>query len=449
MFQATRRRLALWYAACTAVLLFLFASCFYIYVRTTLIERVDDTLHHVVEVIERSLVFEPIDRASPISRVNLDASFKQRSQAVEDDRIDLEWFNSKGELLWSTFPKSLHGPKLSQQKEQTVTISADYTLRQLTTPIQYNGEPIGYLRASHPWFEVSKPTRQLVRDLTVGVTVTLGVVWVVGWFLSGVAIAPVIESYQKLKQFTADASHELRSPIASIQTNVQVALANTDLDAGDRRNWKVVERLAQRLGRLVDDLLFLARQDSQVPLQPQCCAMDVLLLEAVEEQQLKATERGIDIAISIGDPSQEDLEKELYSLLGCEDEMLRMIGNLLDNAIRYTPDGERVEASLNRVSKGGKQSLQLQIRDFGIGIPPEAMPKLFDRFYRVDSSRARAASQQEGSRPTGSGLGLAIVNAIVDRYGGQIQVDSVEGEGSCFTVLLPIPNEIECHSELG
>lgn len=449
MFQSTRRRLALWYAACTAVLLLLFASCFYIYVRTTLIERVDDTLNHVVEVIERSLVFETIER-SPLSsqrvsqskKVNLDASFRLRSEAVEDDRIDLEWFGPSGEPLWSTFPKSLSVPQLSQQKEQTVTISEDYKLRQLTTPIEYDGELVGYMRASHPWFEVSKPTRQLIQDLAVGVSLTLGVVGIVGWFLSGIAIAPVIDSYQRLKQFTTDASHELRSPIASIQTNVQVALANPEEIAGDRHNWLVVERLAQRLGRLVDDLLFLARQDNQVSLPLQCCAMDALLVEVVEEHQLQVQGRGIEIDIAIGDDSQ--LERDgAYSVLGREDEMQRLMGNLLDNAIRYSPDEEKVEVKLEHLSRGSKL-LQLQVKDSGVGIPQEEIPKVFNRFYRVDTSRTRKGDQQLGQQPTGSGLGLAIVKAIVDRAGGQIQVESEEGKGSCFTVLLPMAGERDC-----
>ncbi len=451
MFQSTRQRLALWYSACTAVLLLLFASCFYVYVRTTLIERVDDTLSHVVEVVEQSLVLDPIP-FEPVRRVNLDASFKHKSSAIEDDRIDLEWFNPDGQVMWSTFPETLTVPELSQQKEQTVTLSDDYTLRQLTTPIRYGDELVGYLRASHPWFEVTKPTRQLVRDLALGVTATLGIVGVVGWFLSGLAIAPVIESYEKLKQFTADASHELRSPIASIQTNVQVALASPDLDASERRNWLIVERISQRLGRLVDDLLFLARQDTRTISQPQCCAMDVLLLEVVEEQLPQATARGIDIAISIdsgnGTSRSEGEGERNYSVLANEDDMLRLIGNLLNNAIRYTPDEKSIEVAVDYLPKGARQFLRLRVRDSGIGIPPEAIPKLFDRFYRVDVSRSRSPEQDNGPISRGSGLGLAIVKAIVDRYGGEIEVSSEVGKGSCFAVLLPVADSQACQDEL-
>ncbi len=110
MFQATRRRLAIWYTAVTTVLLLLFVTGFYIYFRSTLIERIDDTLLHVVEVVERTLVIEPITMSvnenSNSFRVNLEASFRDNANTVEDDHIDLEWFSPTGKLLWSTFSNS-------------------------------------------------------------------------------------------------------------------------------------------------------------------------------------------------------------------------------------------------------------------------------------------------------------------------------------------------------
>jgi two-component system, OmpR family, manganese sensing sensor histidine kinase len=207
MFQATRRRLALWYTAVTAVLLLLFASGFYLYVRTTLVERVDDTLNHVVEVVERSLVIEP---SPPTLQVNLEASFRSNAEAVEDDHIDLEWFSAEGELLWSTFFISPGIPLRPENIAETVTVTADQLLRQATQRIERDGQILGYLRVSHPWFEVTKPSRQLMWDLSLGTVMTIGAVAAIGWFLSGLAMAPVRDSYQRLRQFTADASHELR-----------------------------------------------------------------------------------------------------------------------------------------------------------------------------------------------------------------------------------------------
>ncbi|MFZ4666182.1 MAG: histidine kinase dimerization/phospho-acceptor domain-containing protein, partial [Prochlorotrichaceae cyanobacterium] len=243
MFQSTRRRLTLWYASITAILLLVLASGVYGYVRATLIERIDDTLNHVVEVVERSLVIEPAEdglvwmldgRVS--QRVNVEASFRNNALfRNDDDRIDLEWFSANGELQWSTFNIPLPLPLSVSRREETVQIDLEKSpdrpyrepllLRQLTERVELGRQVLGYLRVSHPWFEVTKPTRQLVADLAIGLVILVIVVGAIGWFLSGLAMRPVQESYQSLKQFTADASHELRTPIAIIQANVQLALS--------------------------------------------------------------------------------------------------------------------------------------------------------------------------------------------------------------------------------
>jgi hypothetical protein len=169
MFQATRRRLALWYTAVTAVLLLLFASGFYFYVRTTLVERVDDTLNHVVEIVERSLVIEPnaggerlfatVDGDGPPLQVNVEASFRDNARAVEDDHIDLEWFGPGGQLLWSTLTEVLPVPLHVNPAGETVRVTQETVFRQITERVQANGQVLGYLRVSHPWFEVTKPSR--------------------------------------------------------------------------------------------------------------------------------------------------------------------------------------------------------------------------------------------------------------------------------------------------
>ncbi|MEM9341336.1 MAG: histidine kinase dimerization/phospho-acceptor domain-containing protein, partial [Bacteroidota bacterium] len=112
--------------------------------------------------------------------------------------------------------------------------SSEILLRQVTQRVQIGRQVVGYLRVSHPWFEVTKPSRELIVDLAFGICLMLVSVAASGWFLSGKAIQPVRESYQHLKQFTADASHELRSPIALIQTNVQVALDELEVTQEER-----------------------------------------------------------------------------------------------------------------------------------------------------------------------------------------------------------------------
>ena len=455
MFQATRRRLALWYTIVTAVVLLVFATTVYLYVRNTLIERVDDTLNHVVEVVMRSLVIEPNPNANNEQyRVNVEASFRGNANPGEDDRIDLEWFSPTGKLLWSTFSEPLNIPihpnrlgetvrairKGDNQTEKFSRSPDSIILRQVTERVRIGRQVLGYLRVSHPWFEVTKPSRAFMLDLCLGIGVMVISVAAIGWFLSGLAIEPVRESYQSLKQFTSDASHELRSPIAMIQTNVQVALADPNLEsAAHKQQLKVIERLTQRLGRLVDDLLFLARQDSGIVQHRfASCPLDALLIEVIEEQQLIAKEKGIKLCLDLQDHAQlshlqiEETEEDFFTMQGDWDQLARLFTNLIGNALQYTSEGGKVEVELQRtIRRNYYPQLQVKVSDTGVGIPEDALPHIFDRFYRVDPSRIRVKS-------TGSGLGLAIAAAIAQNHHGNIQIDSTVNQGTIVTVTLPL-----------
>ena len=458
MFQATRRRLALWYTTVTAVVLLVFASGVYLYVRTTLVERVDDTLNHVVEIVQRSLVIEPggevgdrvltaMGIVEPPIRVNVEASFRDNAQAVEDDHIDLEWFSPTGSLLWSTLVAPLDLPLKVNPAGKTVHVNDEQVVRQVTQRIVAGHQVLGYLRVSHPWFEVTKPSRRLILDLSLGISVMVAVVASIGWLLSGIAIAPVRDSYQQLKQFTADASHELRNPIAVIQTNVQVALADPNPDTfAQQQQLQVIERLTRRLGRLVDDLLFLARQESGlVPLKPVAVDLALLLTEVVEEQGAIAEGQAIELTCQICDDAllalvaEGDqtltLPKPNWTIWGDADQLTRLFTNLVSNGLQYTPAGGNVTVSLAPARWQNQPAIQVQVQDTGVGIPAEALPLLFDRFYRVDPARQR-------SGVSGSGLGLAIAKVIIHNHQGDIQVHSLPNQGTTMTVLLPLHREV-------
>lgn len=415
MFQNIRFRLALWYTITTAVLILLFATGVYLYVRSTLVERIDDTLEHVVELMERSLLLEGVRNSANIPPVN--------ESSLEDDRIEVEWFDSDRHLVWSTFTQPLEIPLTPSIYAKTVSLNNDEQFRQITKMIVIDHQPWGYLRVSHPWFEVSKPSRLLIRDLSLGSSLMIACVAASGWLLSGIAIKPVIESYQSLRQFTADASHELRNPLAMIQANVQMALAEEkegklSLDAQQLR---VIERITQRLGRLVNDLLFLARADSgmtQMVTQP--VPLDALLIEVIEEQRIFAQQKGIDLDLEL---TEEDLESEPFTIEGDWDQLARLFTNLISNSIAYSQDVIKVKVV--RIKKGNRYHVQVQVSDRGCGIPPEALPHIFERFYRLDTVRTHV---------NGTGLGLAIALAIVENHQGQIKVESQANQGTTFTV---------------
>jgi two-component system, OmpR family, manganese sensing sensor histidine kinase len=427
MFQTTRRRLALWYTTVTAVLLILFASGVYVYVRNTLVDRVDDTLNHVVEVVQRSLVITPRNNQL---QVNVEQSFRDNPVVLEEDHIDIEWFNLTGDRLWSTLSANLPivpmHPNIFGETIQIPRVDLEpLILRQITQPIRQGADLLGYLRVSEPWFEVTIPTRELVIDLLAGTTVTVGIVAAIGWFLSGLAMQPIRESYQRLKQFTADASHELRNPIAVIQTNVQVALSDPDPDVTDlQKHLQVIERLTRRLGRLVEDLLFLARQDcgTVLPLRTPV-RLTQLLAEIVEEQHSIAAKKSIDLRLNM----PEALATETVWI--DRDQISRVLVNVIANALQYTPAAGQVQLALSQVRRSGQIHLQIQVTDTGSGIPAAAIPQLFERFYRVDPARSKSSG--------GTGLGLAIAKSIVDQHQGQITIESQINQGTIVTVTLP------------
>jgi two-component system, OmpR family, manganese sensing sensor histidine kinase len=420
MFQTTRRRLALWYTAVTALLLLIIATGIYFYVRNTLVERVDDTLNHVVEVVGRSLIITP---TTP-PHVNVEASFPDNAIALEDDHIDIEWFSPAGDRLWSTLSDNLaivplHPSMFGETVQIQRTSAPPLILRQITQAMG-DRHLLGYLRVSEPWFEVTKPTRELVVDLGIGTVGMVAIVGAIGWLLSGLAMTPIRDSYQRLKQFTADASHELRNPVAVIQTNVQVALADPNPDPQQQQqSLQVIERLTRRLGRLVDDLLFLARQDSGiVQVRTEWIAIDDLLEEVLEEQGITAVEREIDLTMAV--------ESKGLGILGDRDQISRLFTNLVDNALQYTPIQGKVHVEL---SKRNPAQILIKIIDTGAGIPEESIPQLFERFYRVDPARSKSSG--------GTGLGLAIASSIVENHQGQIQVESKLGAGTVILVVLP------------
>ena len=446
MFQTTRRRLAIWYTTVTAVLLIIFAIGVYSYVYKTIIDRIDDTLKHVIEIVEPALELDRVKIWEGRYRDNLETIFYQHphtTNRIEDDHIDLEWFSPDGELLWQTLDQDLPIPLSFNSGGQTIRISDDYLLRQITKSIKKDDYLLGYLRVSHPLFDVVKPIRQLIFDLSLAIVFLVVAVGSIGWFLSGIAIQPVKDSYQSLKQFTADASHELRNPIATIKTNIESLLSYPDLDRGQQqKQLTILERLTQRLTNLVNDLLFLARNDSGIINHNfQDFPLDALLLEVVEEQKIIAKQKGIDLKLIIVDAQADNLDtsfaEDNFSFYGDWSQINRLFTNLISNAIVHgqdslnQPENLTVIVTLAEQKKPKKNFYQITVADNGVGIAESELTHLFDRFYRGDHARTYRENN------TSTGLGLAIAQAIIESHQGKITVESQANEGSKFIVTLP------------
>jgi heavy metal sensor kinase len=224
-------------------------------------------------------------------------------------------------------------------------------------------------------------------------------------------------SFDTMRRFVADASHELRTPISVIRGEADVALSQERSAAEYRESLGVVLDEARRLSRLVDDLLNLARADAgHVRLQTHDFYLNELLAECCRSVQGLANTRGLALECCAGNDLQ---------FTGDEQLLRRLVINLLDNAIRYTPSGGKVRAEL----QSANGSVSLRVSDTGIGIAPEDAARVFERFYRAGEDRSR----QNG----GFGLGLAIVRWIAESHRGTVDCTSRPGEGSTFTVTLP------------
>ncbi len=224
-------------------------------------------------------------------------------------------------------------------------------------------------------------------------------------------------AFDRLQSFTADAAHELRTPIAALQCRLEVAL-NKPRDAAELREAlsEVLHQVSD-LQALVDNMLFLARMDAQIEL-PDVAPVDLcaLLAEVADPFALLAEQQGVALSVRCRQPIQ---------VQGNPVFLRRIIGNLLDNAVRYTPAGGSVVAEAKRDGAG----CVVTVTDTGIGIAPEALGRVFDRFYRADESRSRTAG--------GAGLGLSIVKRAVELHRGSVTIQSQQGKGTTVTVSLP------------
>jgi len=217
------------------------------------------------------------------------------------------------------------------------------------------------------------------------------------------------------RRFVADASHELRTPLATIRGRSEVLLLSPTLDPQTREGLVLIRDEAGRMGRLVANLLLLARGDEARAIARRPVELDVLLLEVA--RQARALAQGVSVTIGHEDQAL---------VLGDADLLKQLLLNLVDNALTYTPPGGHVDLALY-VADG---HTRLAVRDTGPGIAPDELTRIFERFYRLDRARSR--------RSGGAGLGLAIARWIAEAHGGHIDVESTVGQGSTFTVVLPL-----------
>ncbi len=238
-------------------------------------------------------------------------------------------------------------------------------------------------------------------------------------------LTPLRRVEEMRADFVANASHELRTPLAAVLGFIETLQGPAKNDAVAREKFlAIMQQQASRMARLIDDLLSLSRIELNAHMAPSTpVELASLVRQVADGLQTLARDRQVEIRLV--------MPPESLAVLGDRDELIRALENLVENALKYGAAGKRVDITLSRGhTRAGIPEARIAVRDFGPGIAPEHLPRLTERFYRVDVADSRSQG--------GTGLGLALVKHILNRHGGRVAVESVLGQGATFTMHLPL-----------
>jgi len=455
MTMSLRLRLTMLYSTFMGGILLLFGATVYILVNVILLNQVDTMLAGVAREIVRATTVNAEGDLNVISLPQLDMTANAYVQVWGTDGNIITTSPSIGTLSKPLDPAGLEEGRTMY--EDSYLDGAH--LRVLTIPLKLRNRIIGTLQVASSLTVVDATRTNLLSIMAIIVVVAVGLVMWGSWTVLGRALSPLqdiadtvdqinraddlsrripmqdavrddvgdlvvsvnqtLERLESLftsqQRFLADVSHELRTPLTVIKGNVDLIRKFKEADE-DLLN--SIDQEAGRLNRLVSGLLMLAQAESgKLPLNFGRVELDLLLTEVFTEMRVLA---GSKVKVHLN-----DIDEALVH--GDRDRLKQVIVNLVANAIQYTPQGGEVFLSLKRIG----DQVRLIIRDTGPGIPSEDLPYIFERFYRAEKSRTR-------SKASGFGLGLSITKWIVEQHGGQIKVESQEGEGTTFVIWLNV-----------
>jgi two-component system OmpR family sensor kinase len=468
--MSIRLRLTFWYVGLLALLLIVFGVALYTTVSITSYQEVDRQLQQRANDIQASLATVLTLQEDPWDVFRRGGLVLPTADVFATADIFVQLSTVDGTILSRS--ENLGNQRLIIPQDQLErvkrgeTIPSDFTvnrtrLRAYVAPIvTRSGQVVGFIQLAQSLRTVDTTLRDLATLIIISIAAGLGTAAIGGWLIAGTILEPVDritltaqkitrardlgrridvpntndevgrlaltfnemlarieELFRGQQRFVADVSHELRSPLTAVRGNLDLLKRGAVEDPAERA--QVIEAMdieTARMSRLVSDLLLLARQDAGVPIARHPVELDTLLLEVYRQAQVIA--RGIKVTLGAEDQA---------IIIGDRDRLKQVLLNLVDNAIKYTPQGGEVTLGLTKDSTWVK----IAVQDTGIGIAPDHIPNLFDRFYRVDKARSRDAG--------GSGLGLAIAKSVVEAHNGKITVESEVGKGSTFTVWLPLP----------
>lgn len=418
MFQNVRSRLLLSYLLVMEGVLLLFGTSIYLFFSRHQSKEVDNKLMTLAEVVAPTFSKVSYQDGSPLQQLDSQSIFDPQTQSIE-------WFDHNKNLLWhqgslaiSSQPEPGLFTLASQERKSPIrTVTFSVAVNPSTNA---ESSSQGYVRISQSLGELETANNQLLLILSLSAIGAFSLAGVGGYFLTDTAVKPIEEAYERQRQFTADASHELRGPLTAIKASIEIMHRHPErFEAKDNRKVGAIAKATNQMTRLVEDLLFLARTEKKTTKSNSeytSLAVHDLLQKLVDLLESLAGEKKITLNYQAFDE---------VSVMGNEDELTRLFANLLYNALNYTPENGLVLVRLEQQNR----LVKVSVEDTGIGIAAEDLPHVFDRFWRVDKARHNSG---------GTGLGLSIAQAIAHSHRGEITVKSKLGIGTCFEVTLPI-----------
>lgn len=427
-FKVLRWRLLLSSLGIIGMTLAMAGAAVYEFVAYSLIQKADNQLGVLADAAVHSLIdienTPSLLSAQSPRPIDNDGDLDLPWQDLRQSQQSIEWFNVHKQLIGKSGADFPNLPLL----DRTGTL---YTLHRgknwhmLTVPVYRAEKPQtpeflqGYVRVSEPIAAIDEELHRLRWGLQWGGGVALLVSGMGSWWLMRQSLQPVEQSFQQLKQFTADASHELRNPLTAIRASVEVMQSHRErVHPSDQNKLDAIASATAQMSHLIEDLLWLARNEgSLASLTPKTAIpLDELLEDLLDLYIPQAEQRQITLKF--------DLTANAL-VAGDAHELKRLFANLLTNALKYTP----VHGAVTLTSMTKQDDVIVSVQDTGIGIAPEQLSFVFDRFWRADQARSY--------HNEGAGLGLSIAQTIAQKHAGTITVQSRLGQGTCFQVRLP------------
>ena len=450
-----RARLTLLYSTLMGGVLLLFGMAVYTLVNVTLVNQIDDSLNNTAKDILKVARVDAVGELTILRLPPLDIS----------TNVYVQVWDRNGRLISSSLESTQFPEALDNQGLVTLEAnfrSIDYHgvhMRVLSLPLIVGGRDAGTMQVASSLAVVDSVREDLLYILIMAAIFAVIIAGIGSWLTIERSLAPLdtilatteqinraddlsrripykhlpndevgqlilafnqtLERLETIftsqQRFLADVSHELRTPLTVIKGNVGLMRR---MNTVDEETLVSIDQEANRLTRLVGDLLLLAQAETgKLPMQKEALELDSLLFEVIQEMHILAGDK---LMLKLSEIDQIQIQ-------GDRDRLKQVLLNLVSNAIQYTPEGGEINLSLSKVGK----EVHLVIRDTGPGIPAEDLPHIFDRFYRTEKSRTR-------SKTSGFGLGLSIAYWIITNHDGNIDVKSIEGNGTTFTISLPL-----------